>query len=76
MIQLNKIPGPQVFRPSDAPRYVPAEITIIVCFGVCLIDLGFLWWWYNSQNNKKEKIRAGADYIKLENQEYVIHHSF
>ncbi|QKX59085.1 uncharacterized protein TRUGW13939_06216 [Talaromyces rugulosus] len=68
---VGNIIGPQVFRPNDAPRYVPAEITIIVCYGVCLIDLAFLWWWYNRQNNKKAIIRTGADYIKLENQEWL-----
>lgn len=63
--------GPQVFRPKDAPRYVPAEITIIVCWGVCLLILGFIWWWYKKENNKKAGIRAREDYVRLENQEYV-----
>lgn len=63
--------GPQVFRPKDAPRYVPAEITIIVCWGVCLLILAFIWWWYKKENNKKADIRAREDYVRLENQEYV-----
>ena len=29
---VGNIIGPQVFRPKDEPRYVPAEITIIVCW--------------------------------------------
>lgn len=29
---VGNIIGPQVFRPKDAPRYVPAEITIIACW--------------------------------------------
>lgn len=28
---VGNIIGPQTFRPEDGPRYVPAEITIIVC---------------------------------------------
>ena len=63
--------GPQVFRPKDAPRYVPAEITIIVCWGVCLLILAFIGWWYKKENNKKAGIRAREDYVRLENQEYV-----
>lgn len=29
---VGNIIGPQTFRPKDAPRYVPGEITIIVCY--------------------------------------------
>ncbi|GAM35646.1 hypothetical protein TCE0_017r04139 [Talaromyces pinophilus] len=68
---VGNIIGPQTFRPKDAPRYVPAEITIVVCYGVCLIDLAFIWWWYSSQNKKKAMIRASEGYAKLENQEWL-----
>lgn len=37
------IVGPQTFRAKDAPRYVPAEITIVCCWGVCLLDLAFIY---------------------------------
>ncbi|KZF21427.1 MFS transporter [Xylona heveae TC161] len=63
--------GPQTFRPNDAPRYVPAEITIIVCWGVCLFDLVFIWWYCKYQNKKKAALRAQPDYKKLENQEWL-----
>ena len=29
---IGNIIGPQTFRPKDQPRYVPAEIIIIVCY--------------------------------------------
>ena len=32
---VGNIIGPQTFRPKDAPRYVPAEITILVCYVSC-----------------------------------------
>jgi ACS family allantoate permease-like MFS transporter len=67
--------GPQTFRPKDAPRYVPAEIIIVVVYGVCLMDLALIWWWYRRQNAKKARIRAGPEYVKLENQEYVPKHT-
>ncbi|EHY59653.1 Allantoate permease [Exophiala dermatitidis] len=63
--------GPQCFQPKDAPRYTPAEITIIVCWGVCLVDLLFIWWYCKRQNRKKAMIRAEPGYIKLENQEWL-----
>ena len=63
--------GPQTFRPKDAPRYVPAEITIIVCWGACIFDLLFIYWYCNHQNKKKAAFRAQPGYMKLENQEWL-----
>ncbi|KAI9805254.1 MAG: hypothetical protein M1833_005707 [Piccolia ochrophora] len=63
--------GPQTFRPKDAPRYVPAEITIIVCWAACLVDLGFIYWYCRRQNAKKAGVRAATEYVKLENQEWL-----
>ena len=63
--------GPQTFRPKDAPRYVPAEITIICCWAACLVDLVFIWWYCKRQNNKKAVFRAQLHYRKLENQEWL-----
>jgi len=68
---VGNIIGPQTFRPSDAPRYVPAEITIVVCWGLCLIDLLFIWWYCRYQNKKKADVRAHPTYMKLENQEWL-----
>jgi hypothetical protein len=64
--------GPQTFRPKDAPRYVPAEATIIACYGVCLFILAFVHFYCVRQNKKKAQIRAAPGYVKLENQEYVM----
>ncbi|PLN80254.1 putative MFS allantoate transporter [Aspergillus taichungensis] len=63
--------GPQAFRPEDAPRYVPAEITIIVCWGVCIMLMGFIWWWYDRENKKKALKRSAPDYVRMENQEWL-----
>ena len=68
---VGNIIGPQTFRPSDAPRYVPAEVTIIVCWGICLGILTFIHFYCVRQNKKKALIRAAPDYIKLENQEWL-----
>jgi len=63
---VGNIIGPQTFRGTD---YVPAEITIIVCWGACLFDLVFIWWYCRRQNRRKEALRAVPSYVKLENQE-------
>ncbi|KAI9878358.1 MAG: hypothetical protein M1830_001139 [Pleopsidium flavum] len=63
--------GPQTFRPKDAPRYKPAEITIICCWAACLVDLVFIWWYCQSQNKKKAALRAQPHYMKLQNQEWL-----
>jgi ACS family allantoate permease-like MFS transporter len=63
--------GPQTFRPSDAPRYKPAEITIIVCYFAALLDVVFIWWYCRRQNRVKAEIRADPSYSKLENQEWL-----
>jgi hypothetical protein len=66
---LTQLPGPQTFRPQDAPRYVPAEVTVIVCWGVCLFLLVGVWMWYRRENKKKILFTARSEYVRLENQE-------
>jgi ACS family allantoate permease-like MFS transporter len=63
--------GPQTFRPKDAPRYIPAEITILVCWGVCVLDLVFIYWYYRRSNRKNETIRSEPGYRKLDKQEFL-----
>jgi ACS family allantoate permease-like MFS transporter len=63
--------GPQTFRPKDAPEYRPAEITILVCWVVCIIDILYIWWYYRRQNKKKALIRESPGYVKVENQEFL-----
>ena len=63
--------GPQTFRPKDKPRYIPAEITIIVCYAVCLVDLAFIAWYYRRMNKKNEAVRAEPGYTKLDKQEFL-----
>ncbi|KAI5307403.1 hypothetical protein KEM56_000002 [Ascosphaera pollenicola] len=61
--------GPQTFRPQDAPKYVPAEIVMLVSVVVNIFIAYFIWWWYARQNKIKEKIRSAPGYVKLENHE-------
>ncbi|CAN6669765.1 allantoate permease [Trichomonascus vanleenenianus] len=53
--------GPQTFRAQDAPRYLPAFITNLVCYIVLIVMLGCLRMWLVYCNKKKEKaIAEGA----------------
>ncbi|KAJ6087045.1 hypothetical protein N7467_005959 [Penicillium canescens] len=63
--------GPLTFRPQDAPRYISAEIIIICCWGVSLLILLYIWWWYNKENRRKAAIVSRADYVRLENREWL-----
>ncbi|KAH7064685.1 membrane transporter [Macrophomina phaseolina] len=60
--------GPQAFRGDS---YLPAEITILVCYGVALLDVLFIYWYCKQQNKKKAAVRAAPGYVKLENQEWL-----
>ncbi|KAK7922962.1 major facilitator superfamily domain-containing protein [Apiospora marii] len=68
---VGNIIGPQVFRDKDAPQYRPAEITIVVCYAVSLVDLLFIYLWCKRENKKKAVIRAAPGYEKLQGQEFM-----
>jgi MFS transporter, ACS family, allantoate permease len=67
---VGNIIGPQVFQAKDAPQYRPAEITIIVCWSVCVFDILFIYFWCKWQNRKKAQVRADPSYQKLQGQEF------
>lgn len=63
--------GPQTFKAKDAPRYVPAEITIIATWSLGLAIMAFIHVYCVKQNRKKEAVRNAEGYVKLENQEWL-----
>lgn len=68
---VGNIIGPQTFRVQDAPRYVPGEVVILMCWSLCLILLSIIYWYCKYMNAKKRQIRAQPGYVKLENQEFL-----
>jgi ACS family allantoate permease-like MFS transporter len=68
---VGNIIGPQAFRPKDKPRYLPAEITIVVCYSLCVLDLLFIHFYYRRMNKKNEVVRADPGYRKLDKQEFL-----
>lgn len=65
---VGNIIGPQTFRGSN---YTPAEITILVCWGACLLDLLFINWICRRRNRQKAEQRSASGYKKLENSEFM-----
>lgn len=68
---VGNIIGPQTFRPKDAPHYVPAVITICVCWALCLCDVAFIHFYCVRQNKKKREVKARSDYVKVPNCEWM-----
>jgi ACS family allantoate permease-like MFS transporter len=68
---VGNIIGPQTFRPKDKPRYIPAEITIIVCYSLCVIDLLLIHFYYKKMNKKNALARTALGYKKLDKQEFL-----
>lgn len=67
---MGNIIGPQTFRTKDAPRFMPAEITIIALFGACVIDMVLLFFYLSSQNRNKEKETMKPGYRKEAGSEF------
>ena len=65
------IVGPQIFVPKTKPRYLPAEITIIVCWALGVVDMFFIYWYYSRMNKKKAAVRAAPGYVKLDRVEFL-----
>ena len=68
---VGNIIGPQTFRTKDAPRYVPAEITILVLFAVGLVDMLLMYFYLRRQNKKKEQERVQSGYVEKEGHEFL-----
>ncbi|RKU48354.1 hypothetical protein DL546_008829 [Coniochaeta pulveracea] len=67
---VGNIVGPQVFRAKDAPDYRNAQIVILVCWGLSLLDILFIYWWCRKENARKAAIRSAPGYAKMEGQEF------
>ncbi|KXL45939.1 MAG: hypothetical protein FE78DRAFT_79547 [Acidomyces sp. 'richmondensis'] len=65
---VGNIIGPYTFTLKAAPHYASAEITIIICYALCIVDLLFINWWYRRLNGQKAAVRASIDYLHMESQ--------
>ena len=65
---LTKSPGPQTFRGTN---YKPAEITIIVCWSLCIFDLLFIYYLCRRRNKRNAEVRAQPGYSHLKDQQFL-----
>jgi MFS transporter, ACS family, allantoate permease len=63
--------GPQTFQAKDAPQYRPAEVTIIVCWGICLILLIVIRQINVHRNKVKGQICGAPDYVRTKDIEFL-----
>ena len=68
---IGNIVGPQTFQTKDAPKYRPAEVSLVVLFSLSICDVLFIYWWCRRQNAKKTAIRAKSGYKKQANVEWL-----
>lgn len=67
---VGNIIGPQAFQDKDKPDYRPAQITIIVCWCLGLLDMLFIYFWCRRENARKARVRAEPGYRKIDGQEF------
>jgi MFS transporter, ACS family, allantoate permease len=71
MLGIGNLIGPQVFQSKNAPEYRPAEITIIVCWGLSLVLLIVIRQINVYRNKCKEKLTTAPGYTKIVNGEFL-----
>ena len=70
---VGNIISPQTFQARDAPRYLPAKISICIIYFLITVDLFVMRWVLERRNKKREQERAalGDDYKPEENHEFL-----
>ncbi|KFG86425.1 MFS allantoate transporter [Metarhizium anisopliae] len=70
---VGNIISPQTFQKKDAPRYLPAKISICIIYFLCVVDLYAMRWVLARRNRirDQEKAAAGASYVVEENHEFL-----
>ena len=61
--------GPQTYRPEDAPRYVPAQIAILVTLAgslVLLSTITFFHWRWNQQRDRAAALEGDKQDVRVE----------
>lgn len=59
--------GPLTFRGADAPRYIPAKISIIVTTAFACVMTGILMAYYAWENKRRDKLAV----VHKENSEFL-----
>ncbi|KAI2776745.1 MFS general substrate transporter [Daldinia loculata] len=70
---VGNIISPQTFQARDAPRYLPAKISICIIYVLITIDLVVMRWVLDRRNKQREQEKAALDgiYRPEENHEFL-----
>lgn len=68
---VGNIIGPQTFQSKDRPRFMSAEITILVLFAVSFGDMLLIYFYLRARNRTKERERASTAYVEKQGQEFL-----
>ncbi|KAF2120555.1 major facilitator superfamily transporter [Lophiotrema nucula] len=69
---VGNIISPQTFQAEDAPRYLPAKISIVILYFLITVDLCIMRWVFVRRNRlrEEEKNAKGEEYQVEENHEF------
>ncbi|KPM35416.1 hypothetical protein AK830_g11164 [Neonectria ditissima] len=69
---VGNIISPHTFQARDAPRYLPAKVSICIIYFLCTVDLLVMRWVFVSRNKRrdKEKAERGDGYEVEDNHEF------
>ncbi|KAK2731793.1 hypothetical protein FQN55_004450 [Onygenales sp. PD_40] len=70
---VGNIISPQTFQPKDAPRYLPAKISIVILYVLVTLDLALIRWLSIRENKKRDAEREalGDAYVVEKNHEFM-----
>ncbi|KAJ6049644.1 hypothetical protein N7444_006360 [Penicillium canescens] len=70
---VGNIISPQTFQAKDAPKYLPAKISIVILYFLITIDLCLIWWLSIRENRRRdqEKEELGGASVLPENYEFL-----
>lgn len=70
---VGNIISPQTFQARDAPRYLPAKISIVILYFLITVDLCLIRLVYVYRNKKRdaEKAKRGPDFVLDKNHEFL-----
>ncbi|KAL3417223.1 major facilitator superfamily transporter [Phlyctema vagabunda] len=70
---VGNIISPHTFQAKDAPRYLPAKISIVIIYFLITLDLCVIRWLAVRENKKRDAARAemGDSYVVEKNHEFM-----
>lgn len=69
---VGNIISPHCFQAKDAPRYLPAKISIVIIYFLVTVDLGIIRWLAVRENRRRDRVKdeLGDAYVVEKNHEF------